>query len=571
MLSISCAKQKGRSRFSSPGVTGDFEWLRPLYSLPIDRSGNPLAFDATTGLITTNVASIALPWTLGSPPGTVRNVASDGQMTTALAALARGDEIVVNAGTTLSVFDLPNISGFDPDNAATWIIIRTSGVASLPALSATGNPVSTGDVSFMFSVVHTSTFDSSPCIRAAASAKGYRIIGAQVTSTKSGNHEDGLIRTSPDSYNDAGRTSFFTIDRCWITRTAGTGARRGISVGSDDTVIHQCRISDIDDASVDDSQGISMWEGISRVRITRNVIEAVSENILGGGVGSSLTTKNPTDIEIRGNYINKKSSWSAITEVKNHIELKKGIRVLIEGNKFVNMWQLAQDQSQIYQSNSQSGLEVAALTKDVTCRFNQFDNIFSFVKLGWKNGTNATEGASRMEISHCLVTSCNLGIDNSNVTFMPDVNCNDSTFRYNTTPNTHSLFYMSGGVIPLGSTNWGVRCENNISYDVTTYGIFGAGSGNETDLNIAYLNSGNWSVKRNVLLPAINTPLSAGLKATPHFNSEAANAAAIGFTNLAGGDFSLAGGSAYKGTSMDGKDPGVYWPLLQTLLSGINP
>lgn len=558
-----------------PRATGAFEWLRPLYTLPTG-----LTFNATTGKIDGHVVDVSLPWTLGSPPGTLRTATNQATFDAALAAAVYGDEIVVTAGITLSRFDLPAKSGFNAADPTKRIIIRTSGVASLPALSDTGTPVAEAQAGSMFNVTHTASGDNTPAIRSANSAKGYRIIGARITTTRSdGPYVDALVRFACDALSDATKSSHMILDRCIVVGNNNgdgvRGVRRGVAPTADDTAVHQCRIYNINDAATDDSQGIAVWDGAARIRITRNFISAVSEDILFGGASSAFAQVNPSDIEIRGNYVWKDPTWDGTNvELKNHVELKKGVRVLIEGNRFVNMYDRAQHQSQIYQSNSQGNLEPAALTQDVTSRFNEYTGIYSLAVFGSNNGTNATTSANRLEVSHSLVKSTRAGNGNANnITFQPDAFCSNVAFRYNTTCNVHSAFYLVNGPITPGSTNWGVRYENNILFAATNYGIFGGASpvGNETDLDAQYAGSGNWSVKRNVMVAPNNIPLSSGLKASPHFNVEVANAAAIGFADLAGEDFSLSALSPYKGTSTDSQDPGVYWPLLQDLLTGVAP
>ncbi len=540
-------------------VSGTESTSAPLYTLPTG-----LTYNGMTDEIDGHVVSIDLPWTLGTPPGTLRTATDQSSFTTALAAAVAGDEIVVTAGITLTPFDLPVLSGFDANDATKRAIIRTSAVASLPALSDAGTTVSSADAANMFNVVHTSSGDSRPCIRSASAAKGWRIIGAKCTTTKATNYEDALVRFRPDADGDGAHTSHMGLDRCWLVGGAN-GTRRGVEVGADSVFVHQTRVENIDDGGTDDSNAVATNEGVAKIRVTRNVLEAVSENIIFGGGGSSLTSKNPTDIEIRGNLITKKVSWSGVPEVKNHIEFKKGVRALIEGNRFLNDYDRAQDQSLIFQSNSQNNAEPAALSQDITVRYNRFENVFSFCKLGYKNGTNATTGANRIELAHNLVVSVNAGNGNNCVTFQPEVLCQNIAYHHNTTCNTHSIFYLSNGPIPNGSTNWGVRYTDNIAFAPTAYGVFGPdGIGNETSLNTSYLNSGNWTLRGNVAV-AGDRPFSSALLAQPNYT--AATVGAIGFTNLAGGDYSLGASSPYRSAGTDGKAPGVNTARLSAVLN----
>ena len=82
-------------------------------------------------------------------------------------------------------------------------------------------------------------------------------------------------------------------------------------------------------------------------RITGNFLEASGENILYGGGGAATT---PTDIEICHNHFFKPMTWMKGQPgfvggasgnpfvVKNHLDLKNAVRVLVEGNIFENNW-----------------------------------------------------------------------------------------------------------------------------------------------------------------------------------------------------------------------------------------
>ena len=82
-------------------------------------------------------------------------------------------------------------------------------------------------------------------------------------------------------------------------------------------------------------------------KIVDNFLEASGENILFGGAAS---TKTPTDIEIRRNYLFKPALWMSGAPgfiggptgqpfiVKNNFELKNAQRVLFEDNVLENSW-----------------------------------------------------------------------------------------------------------------------------------------------------------------------------------------------------------------------------------------
>ena len=126
------------------------------------------------------------------------------------------------------------------------------------------------------------------------------------------------------------------------------------------------------------------------LRIAGNFIEASSENILFGG-GSA--TVRPTDIEIRHNHFFKPMIWKKGQTgfvggtngnpfvVKNHIELKNAVRVLVEGNIFENNWGgfSQSGYSILLTPKSQSGpngtnLCPSCAVTDITIRYNKISH-----------------------------------------------------------------------------------------------------------------------------------------------------------------------------------------------------
>jgi len=93
-----------------------------------------------------------------------------------------------------------------------------------------------------------------------------------------------------------------------------------------------------------DSQAIWVHNGPGPYTITDNYLEASGETILVGGDTFHIPNVVPSEITIARNVCYKPDAWRAINPVvKNCIELKAGVRVLIEDNVCDGNWKSGQD------------------------------------------------------------------------------------------------------------------------------------------------------------------------------------------------------------------------------------
>jgi hypothetical protein len=138
------------------------------------------------------------------------------------------------------------------------------------------------------------------------------------------------------------------------------------------------------------------------------------------------------------------------------------------------------------------------------------------------------------------------------------------TIRHNTTfwtPGLNNIGY--GAAVMSESTPKAsyFTFENNIQ-DWNYYGIIGGGTGN-INTTLATWFEPNAVVNKNVFIGG-----SAGTTSPPAINNFfPANYAAVGFTNQAGGDYTLTSGSVYKNAASDGTDIGINMPALSAALS----
>src|SRR6202167_239561 len=133
-------------------------------------------------------------------------------------------------------------------------------------------------------------------------------------------------------------------------------------------------------------------EPISTIKIYNNFIEAAGENILFGGSAATIV---PTDIEIRRNHLFRPMLWKEGEPgymptasgqpyiVKNNLELKSAIRVLVEANLLENTWGGFNQTgfSILLTAVNQSDRCPVCRVNDVTIRFNRIRNVTGVLQL----------------------------------------------------------------------------------------------------------------------------------------------------------------------------------------------
>jgi len=151
--------------------------------------------------------------------------------------------------------------------------------------------------------------------------------------------------------------------------------------------------------------GAHSSEPFGTFKIYNNFLEASGEDILFGGGGSEF---NPTDIEIRRNHLFRPMIWKEDAPgyvasskgepyiVKNNLELKSGIRVLIEANLLENSWGgfTQTGFSVLLTPSSQSSHCPNCRVNDVTLRYNRIRNVAGVLTIATKHAPERKGGGS---------------------------------------------------------------------------------------------------------------------------------------------------------------------------------
>jgi hypothetical protein len=291
-------------------------------------------------------------------PGSIITVNAGDDLQSALGNAQCGDIVELQAGATFSGQFIVPAKHCDSNH---WIWVRTSSPDSaLPAEGQRATPCYAGVASLegrpqypcnnptnVMAKVQIAVKGDGPFLLQAG-ANFYRFIGLEITRPVG---TPGIARL----VSSMGTADHIIVDRSWVHGAPQdetvdgvtlSGMTYGAVVDSYFTDFHCISVS----GYCTDAHAISGGVGDTQdgpFKIQDNFIEAAGEGILFGG-GSSKTT--PADIEILGNHFWKPWEWMPGNNpfvggptgnpfiVKNHLELKNAVRVLIDGNLMENVW-----------------------------------------------------------------------------------------------------------------------------------------------------------------------------------------------------------------------------------------
>lgn len=425
---------------------------------------------------------------------------------------------------------------------APFVYIVSSAVASLPS---PGNRVGPSDAANMFKIVGA----GSPhvAVQTNNNAHHYRFIGAEIVPS-AGQFATNLIPIGNADTSTSTLPNNITFDRCYIHGDPTVGGRRGVAMNGHTIAVIDSHLSDWKENG-NDTQALHTYNSPGPLKIVNNYLEAAAENFMSGGADANISGLVPSDIEIRRNHIYKPLSWvGSAWQVKNLLELKIAKRVLIEGNVFENSWAAAQIGFALNSSViNQSGGSPQSTIQDLTTRYNKFINVEMGILQGGDDGYNAAVTADRILIEHNLVLIQNITGNSSYRIFQftsPKNGPNHLTVRHNT-----GLVLGVNGTAAFSEMLHGKADSFTFNDNLITAGFVGTGTAEGTATLVAYYT--NYALTKNAIIGSLNTGNY------PAGNLFPANNAAVGFTDFAGGDYSLTSGSAYHNAASDGTDIGA--------------
>jgi hypothetical protein len=499
--------------------------------------------------------------------GVIRSVPSGGDLQAAMNAANPGDVIELAQGATY-------VGNFVwPAKACTaYTVIRTTGADSdFPADGSRMTP------SYAPKLAKIITPNVSAAITAGNRACKLRLSRVEITGTPQDainhdgvNYNFGLVRIGDgDATTIADMATDIVLDRVYLHGSSVLSVQHGILLNGAANAVIDSWVSDIHMPGVE-THAVGGWSGVGPFKIMNDYLEAASINFLYGGAPSQVPGVHPGDFEIRHNHFYKPTTYfSKGFAVKNLLEFKHGVRILIEDNIFENSWADAQaGYALILQSGGDSpppgGL---AFTGDITIRNNIVRNAPYGINLP-ANPYGSSIPMTRIAVENNLFE--NIGpfgpVDSDSRGFQLLDNLSYVRVVHNTLIRFGDGISFSVGRevgVPEASN---IVITDNIAGLNTPYGAVFASGYVGTSALTSWAGS-SYRFDHNVFWNSnIAEPTD---PRAPAGNFWPTTQADVGFAS----DWSLLSTSPYKGKATDGKDPGADITIIKTRTNNviINP
>ena len=240
---------------------------------------------------------------IGPQPVIVANGASriirvppGGNVQAAIERAESGDIVELQAGAVYSgEIKLPNKPLTD------FVTIQSSAAGDLPADKRVGPTQKASMATIVAGIL------GRPAVSASNGANHYRFVGIEFTASSS-SYNYGIVILGSGESRPEKLPHDLEIDRSYLHPYKTGVARRAIALNSASTTIKNSYIEGFGFPG-EETQGICGWTGTRNVHIINNYVEGGAENIMFGGADPDSADLIPTDIEIRGNHLNKPAEW----------------------------------------------------------------------------------------------------------------------------------------------------------------------------------------------------------------------------------------------------------------------
>jgi hypothetical protein len=502
--------------------TGGRRWLFAL-AMVLIAVGGVLAFDAYTGRLGIigprfEIVANGANRIIKVPPG--------GNVQAALMQANSGDIVELQAGAVyFGEIKLPVRPLTD------YVTIRSSAAAELPDNKRVGP----GNAASMAKILARG---SAPSVSAGAGAHHYRFVGIEFSAADAA-HNYNLILLGDGETRPADVPHDLEIDRSYLHPFGSGVIRRAIALNSANTTISNSYIEGFAFEG-EETQGICGWTGTRAVRIINNYVEGGAENIMFGGSDPNSAELVPSDIEIRGNYLNKPARWRDTAVVKTLFELKNARRVQFTGNTLTNNWKGSAFRITV---RNQDGSAPFSTLEDVTIRDNVVSGAGEGINILGLDDSRPSQTMKRLVISNNVFLNIGGPGFEGRGYFIQIADGEDITVSNNTVFNTGNIVTFYGTPPRLF-----VFRDN-----ITGHGAYGVQG--LPDVRSA---AAREMVRNNVFIN--DRRVDSGGYSFPSNNTIVNDARDIGFANAAANDYRLSSNSRFRGKGTNRQDVGSSLP-----------
>lgn len=441
-------------------------------------------------------------------------VPAGGNLQAAIDRAASGDIVELQAGATYyGEIKLPNKPLTD------FVTIQSSSVANMP----TDKRVGPQQASQMAKIATKG--GGKPAVSAENGANHYRFIGIEFTASNADYIYNLVLFGSEESRADR-LPHDLEIDRSYLHPYKTGVIRRGIALNSAKSTVTNSYIEGFAFAG-EETQGICGWTGTRNVKVINNYIEGGAENIMFGGSDIASVDLIPSDIEVRGNHLNKPESWKGKAALKTLFELKNAKRVQFTGNLLTNNWVGAAFRITV---RNETGGSPYNTIEDVVIKDNIIDGSGDGINILGSDNNFPSQILKRLDIINNLLMNIGGKSWDGSGYFFQVGDGEDITIANNTILNTGHIATIYG-TIPK---NLVVR-DNIVGHG--NYGVHGP-----IDLKSAQART---MFRNNVFMNLNRIP--SGEFTFPPGNTMVGGTDDIGFINASGGDYRLSPNSKFKG------------------------
>lgn len=498
--------------------------------------------------------------------GAVWNVSTGTQFNTALAGAVDGDRIEIALGAVIDgQWTLRN------RGTSGWVEIRSA--LSTAALDAAcpQNTRMTPTIAASLNLATLRGNQTNGGIISAFGAAGYRITALNVTHANV--NCNGLIRLGNTALTqDSQICSRMGVDRCVLTGSINFSIVRGVQMGCSYSFVKDSWITDMYNSN-SDSQAIGIFGVVGPYLIQNNYMEGWSEGFIVGGSESGLAGTNlnsvPSDVVVRGNYITRNPTYKGTGGLawnhKNGGEFKSCRRGLQENNIIQYTWKEGQTgmACSIKSDNTQQQTSrPLAGSQDIEVRNNWFKNVGCALSIAANPDNMANiNKVHRVYVHDNLFEHVNESPYTSDgKQILLSGALAEIYIEHNTIVNSGAsgiTVYVPSSKQSIGT----VQMRSNLFQHGTLGAKADGVSEGTASLDGAYGDDLVWD--KMVLVGLSN------VSSYPAGTLACANEAAVGYADLAGGDYSLASGSPFKGGAHDGGDIGISnWSVFQANIAG---